>query len=266
MSALKRGTQATRGRLANERLVIEQLRTPKTVVEMLVGRATVLSLSQAPQCPVRLSRYHAKVLDVSDAQAFLAEAAQHRLGPLFSVTLALGLRLGEALGLQWRDVDFDAKTLRVARAAQWIKGELTYVEPKSERSRRTIPLPAFACEVLEKLRAERRAERFAKGRPWKDDAPVFASTVGTPIDDSNARKAFKEILNAAGLPHMRIHDLRHTCATLLLAQGVHPRVVMETLGHSQYSLTMDTYSHVLPVLERAAADQMDNVLRKALPA
>jgi integrase len=216
--------------------------------------------------PPRLTRYKARVLDVAEAQAFLAAAEQHKLGPLFSVTLAIGLRLGEALGLQWQDIDFGAKTLRVARAVQWIKKEMTYVEPKSERSRRTIPLPAFAYELLEKLRAECREERFAKGKRWKDDTPVFPSSVGTPLDESNVRKAFKAILESAGLPHMRIHDLRHTCATLLVAQGVHPRVVMETLGHSQISLTMDTYSHVLPVLERAAADGMDTLLRKALPA
>jgi len=89
---------------------------------------------------------------------------------------------------------------------------------------------------------------------------VFVSTIGTPLDDRNVRMAFADLLKTAKLPHMRIHDLRHTCASLLLPQGVHPRVVMETLGHSQNSLTMDTYTHVMPVLHRDAAAQMDAVL------
>jgi Site-specific recombinase XerD len=89
---------------------------------------------------------------------------------------------------------------------------------------------------------------------------VFTSTSGTPLDERNVRRAFKDILAAAKLPRIRIHDLRHTCASLLLAQGVHPRVVMETLGHSQISLTLDTYSHVLPALQQEAARQIDTLL------
>jgi integrase len=92
---------------------------------------------------------------------------------------------------------------------------------------------------------------------------VFPSTIGTPLDARNVVRQFQKLLHKAGLPHMRFHDLRHTCASLLLAQGVHPRVVMETLGHSQISLTMDTYSHVIPSLQREAADRMDALLNEA---
>ena len=105
-----------------------------------------------------------------------------------------------------------------------------------------------------------KTERLLAGERWRETGLVFTTTIGTPLDDRNVRKAFRELLDAAELPPMRIHDLRHTCASLLLAQGVHPRVVMETLGHSQISLTLDTYSHVMPTLERDAADRMDAVL------
>lgn len=98
------------------------------------------------------------------------------------------------------------------------------------------------------------------GARWQSTAFVFTSRIGTPLDDRNVRKAFSELLSAAKLPHIRIHDLRHTCASLLLAQGVHARVVMETLGHSQVSFTLDTYSHVLPALQQDAAAQMQQAL------
>jgi integrase len=89
---------------------------------------------------------------------------------------------------------------------------------------------------------------------------VFTSTIGSPLDERNVRRAFTAILKGAKLPSIRIHDLRHTCASLLLVQGVHPRVVMETLGHGQISLTLDTYSHVLPALQHEAARQIDTLL------
>ena len=117
-----------------------------------------------------------------------------------------------------------------------------------------------AVEALNRHRARQNRERLVAGAKWSNSGLVFTSTLGTPLDDSNVRRAFTELLGAAGLARMRIHDLRHTCASLLLAQGVHPRVVMEILGHSQISLTLDTYSHVLPALEREAANQMDAVL------
>lgn len=104
-------------------------------------------------------------------------------------------------------------------------------------------------------------ERPLAGGGWQSIGLVFASTIGTPLDDRNVRRAFRDVLAPAGLPQMRIHDLRHPCATLLLAQGVHPKAVQSILGHSQISLTMDTYSTLLPAVSRDAADQMDKVLR-----
>jgi integrase len=134
------------------------------------------------------------------------------------------------------------------------------VEPKSEQSRRTVALPEIAISIQKRHRTTQLEERLKAGSRWKDSGLVFVTTIGTALDDRNVRRAFKAVLKAAKLPTIRIHDLRHTCASLLLVQGVHPRVVMETLGHSQISLTLDTYSHVLPALQQEAARQIDSLL------
>ena len=122
-----------------------------------------------------------------------------------------------------------------------------------ERPEQTIvALPSFALDALKRQQERQRGERVLAGSKWVDTRLVFTTTIGTPLDERNVRRVFKEVLEAAELPALRIHDLRHTTATLLLTQGVHPRVVMETLGHSQISLTLDTYSHVLPGLQSEA--------------
>ena len=123
-----------------------------------------------------------------------------------------------------------------------------------------MTLPSFALEALKRQQERGRGERLLAGSKWVDTRLVFTSTIGTPLDERNVRRVFKAVLEAAGLPALRIHDLRHTTATLLLTQGVHPRVVMETLGHSQISLTLDTYSHVLPSLQAEAAHRMQEAL------
>jgi integrase len=192
-----------------------------------------------------------------DAKTFLEEAKKNRIGALFSVALAVGVRLGEALALGWDDVDLDAKTLRVRRALQRVGTELKFAEPKSERSRRTVSLPDFAVTALRRQRTAQKRERLKAGSWWVESGLVFTSTKGTALDERNVRREFNAILEAAELPSVRIHDLRHTCASLLLAQDVHPRVVMETLGHSQISLTLDTYTHIMPALGVEAATKMD---------
>ncbi|HYN10938.1 MAG TPA: site-specific integrase [Vicinamibacterales bacterium] len=141
-----------------------------------------------------------------------------------------------------------------------VKTSIQMVEPKSARSRRTIALPEVTVATLRAHRREQLESRLAAGSEWRDAGLVFTTSIGTPIEQSNLSKSFKALLKDAGLPPIRLHDLRHTAATLLLTQGVSPRVIMETLGHSQISLTMNTYSHVLPELQREAAAKMDAAL------
>jgi len=210
--------------------------------------------------PPKVTRYKVEALSAERATQIFAAVKGHRLEALFTVTLSIGLRQGEALALKWDDVNWTAAELKVHRALQRINGELTLIQPKSERSRRTIPLPSKTVEALRQHRARQGRERLLAGTDWKDEGFVFSTSVGTPMDGSNVTRIFQRLLKDAGLPPHRFHDLRHDCATLLLAQGVPMRVVMETLGHSQMSLTADTYSHVLPAMQRVAADRMDDIL------
>ena len=150
--------------------------------------------------------------------------------------------------------------VEVRRKLTKIKTTATLVEPKSSRSRRTIALPTIVLDALKAHRKRQLEARLAAGSLWQDQGFVFTTPIGTPADGRNLTRAFKALMKTAGLPAIRIHDMRHSCATLLLAQGVSPRVVMETLGHSQISLTMNTYSHVLPELQRDAADRMGRIL------
>jgi integrase len=199
--------------------------------------------------PPRIVHVPVQVLTPDQALVLLEAVAGSPIETLVRVALSLGLRQGEALGLRWQDVDFAARQLHVRHALQRVAGELTLVEPKSRSSRRTLPLPEALVAAL----------REHKDRqPGLPAAYLFTTAGGQPLDGTNVTKTFQKLLRAAGLPRMRFHDLRHSCASLLLAQGVSPRQVMETLGHSQISLTMNTYSHILP--NRETADVMDRVL------
>ncbi len=209
----------------------------------------------------RGARIEPKVLTPDEARQLLDAARGDRLEALYSVALALGLRQGEALGLKWSDIDLDAGILRVRRAAQRIPQQGTQlVETKTVRSRRTLVVPPVVVSALRTHRVRQNLERLAAGERWVDNDLVFATTTGTLSDGPNVTHRFRRLLKKAGLPPMRFHDLRHACASLLLVQGVHPRVVMETLGHSQISLTMNTYSHVLPALQHEAAEKMEAAL------
>jgi integrase len=200
-----------------------------------------------------------------EAQRFLEAAKGHRLGALFSAALALGLRKGEALGLQWGALDLERGTLSVRQSLARLKmpgekkGRLELKEPKRS-SRRTLNVPGLVLSELLAHRRRQEEERKLAGSRWRDADFVFTTGIGTPLEPRNLERAFAEILKAAKVPHIRIHDLRHTAATLLLAQGVHPRVVMELLGHSGIAITMNIYSHVVPALRKDAAEQMNAIL------
>ncbi|MFC2043129.1 tyrosine-type recombinase/integrase [Chloroflexota bacterium] len=171
-----------------------------------------------------------------------------RLSPLYVTAIATGMRQGELLGLMWEDVDLDNGVIHVKRTAQtiWKKGTVIS-DTKTDRSRRSIPLPQFAVEAL-------------KNKPRTSDF-VFPSTVGTPIPARNLLRHWHNTREKIDQPDMRFHDLRHTSATLLLQAGVHPKVVQERLGHSRISMTLDTYSHVVPSMQEEAANQLQAILK-----
>ena len=208
----------------------------------------------------RLQKKEVRTFTPEEARTFLEVIRGDRLEALFSITLALGLRQGEVLGLRWQDIDFDSRTLRVSVALQRIDKEFQLVEPKTERSRRTLPLTETIYSTLRAHRSRQLEEKLAAGPYWPENGLVFTTRIGTPLEPRNVVRKYKALLKKAELPLYRFHDLRHACASFLIAQGVPARTVMEILGHSQISLTMNTYAHVMPAMKQDAVDLMDAIL------
>jgi integrase len=200
-------------------------------------------------------------LSAQEVKRVMATAQEHRNAARWTVAMAVGLRQSEALALCWADVDLEHATLTVRRGVHRVRGQgLVYEEPKADRSRRTVALPAPLVEALRAHRAAQLEERLAAGAEWVDLDLVFAQRNGKGIERKCDWRAWKALLRKAGVRDIRVHDGRHTAATLLLSEGVHPRVVMEVLGHAQMRTTTDTYSHVMPALGRDAADRMGKAL------
>lgn len=205
-------------------------------------------------------RQEVEPLTPEEAKQLLATAADHPWEALWTLYIGLGLRRGEALGLTWGDIDLEAGRLRIVQSLQRSRGELRLKSPKTDTSRRRIVLPAFCTDALRRHHTSERVKLASLGLPMGSETLAFTSQVGTPIEPRNVNRAFVALLDCAGLRRVKLHDLRHTCASLLLAQGVAPRVVMELLGHSAIAVTMNTYSHVIPALQDESAQQMDALL------
>lgn len=212
--------------------------------------------------PIPIDPPRIAVWTVDETQQFLTASRTHWLWPLFATLVATGLRSGEALGLSWEHVDFERGTLVILHQLQRSAGTWRLLPPKSRQSRRTIPLSALAREALEQQRAQQlvwRASPAWQGNPW---GLVFTTHTGTPLDARNVRHVFVRLIRQAGVPPMRLHDLRHLCATLALQAGTDLKVVSALLGHSQLSVTADYYAHVqLPLLAQAVT-QIDQLLRQ----
>ena len=211
----------------------------------------------------RQNKKEMKALSPEQAGRFLEATIYSPHKALFSLLISSGVRPGEALGLKWDDVDFENKRIIVRRALSSVSGGgWKLEEPKTSRSRRTIPLPLTTMKDLREHEKDQAAEKL-KSEPGKynDQGFVFAYKNGEPLTLRNlTRRHFKPLLEKAGLPDIRLYDLRHTCATLLLSAGENPKVVSERLGHASVTLTLDTYSHVLPDMQESAASKLENML------
>lgn len=211
--------------------------------------------------PPRAERREMRALSSAEVGRLTAGTAEDPLGPLFAVAVGSGLRLGELLGLRWSDVDLDGRSLVVRRSLARTYGDgWAVAEPKTARSRRTVMLPAIALEALRRQKARQAAARLAAGTAWQDRAGVvFTDAVGRVVHPRAASKGFRAAADRLGLP-VRLHDLRHTAASLMLGAGVPLKVVSEALGHSSIAITADVYAHVTPELRREAADALDRAL------
>jgi integrase len=201
--------------------------------------------------PPKVKQKEMSVWDADQAARFLDVARGHRWEALFYLAVTTGMRQSELLGLFWTDLDWDAKKLYIQR--QYYRGRLT--ELKRASSRRPIALGDLALQKLGERRAIQARER-AQG-DWEEQGFIFTGRGGVPASRIVLSQTFKKLTADAGLTEIRFHDLRHTAATLMLAQGVHPKVVSERLGHSNIRITLATYSHVLPSLQEDVADRLD---------
>jgi integrase len=206
-------------------------------------------------------RKEMRTLSADDLARFL-DAKTTPYYPIFYTACYTGMRRSELLGLQWQDVDLILGEVSVRRTLHNVKGKVYLRPPKTAKSKRLIPLPPSATLVLRQHREQREADRELLGKPLTGEDFVFARADGSLLHPTIVTHAWEKLVRRLGLRGVRLHDARHTHASLMLKAGVHPKVVQERLGHSTIAITLDTYSHVAPGLQEAAARKFDDVVKQ----
>ena len=211
----------------------------------------------------RRAHFEIKPLTMEQANILLDAAKKDDFEALWVLALTTGMRRGELLALKWQDINFEQAMLQVRRIFTRAPGN-RYIEaePKTEKSRRSIMLTSFTVEALRRHRIKQLETKLQMGEVWQEHDLVFCTSLGTPLNPNRALELFKRLLKKAGLPDMRLHDLRHSIATILLSMGIHPKVVQELLGHNRIQETVDTYSQVLPTIHKEAIKKLEDVLWK----
>jgi integrase len=250
-----------RVRTLSAQTVLHHHRVLNTALRQAVKKGILLRNPLEAVEPPKPQRRQMQTLPGEQVAGLLAAAEGSRLHAPLQLAVATGMRRGELLGLHWRDADLDAGKLGVRCSLQTLKGEPEPIikSPKSGKSR-TISLPAFAVDALKKHRADQAADKLLQGRDYQDNDLVFCEEDGQPWKPNAFSGLWDRFRAKHGIPY-RFHDLRHTCATLMLEAGVHPKVVQEMLGHSTIAITMDLYSHVSPNLQEEAALKLDAILQ-----
>jgi integrase len=219
------------------------------------------NVAEAVKAP-QVRREEIKPLSPEQARTLLKAAREDRIEALYVLAVTAGLRQGELLGLKWEDVDLNRSVLQVRCTLAGTRGgSPVFGIPKTPKSRRGVRLTAGATEALRRHRTAQKEQRRKLGTLWQDHGLVFTTQIGTPLNRHNVTtRSFKPLLKQTGLPEIRFHDLRHTCATLMLVGGIHPKVVQEMLGHANVTITLDTYSHLLPDMQDIAVEKLDELL------
>ena len=250
----KKGGLSARSVLYHHRILSEAL---SHAVKMGVVARSVADLVDPP----RPARAKMPTLTPEEIGRFLDASKETSYYVFFSTLLYTGLRRGELLALRWRNIDLNTASLCVVETAYKLSnGQYVIKEPKTPHSRRTVSLPPSLVVLLREYRVDQELLQIRLGSTIGDDDFVFSRPDGIPLNPNAVTLAFKRIIHKAGLSHMRLHDLRHTHATLMLKAGIHPKIVSERLGHANIGITLDTYSHVLPGLQEAAAERFDQLL------
>ena len=205
-----------------------------------------------------------RALDEKETAALLKLVHGTRLYMPILLGISGGMRRGEILALRWHDLDLETGHAVICRSLEQTREGLRFKLPKTDRGRRTVVLPSFTCDALRTHRLERAKQRLAIGPAYHDNDLVCSREDGSPWPPDMLSTAFGALVRRSGLSHVRFHDLRHTHATQLLKQGVHPKIVSERLGHSNIGITLDTYSHVLPGMQEDAIADFDIHFRVSL--
>ena len=211
----------------------------------------------------RLNQREMTVLSKEEAIHFLNASKDERLSVLFSFLLLSGCRPEEALGLMWKDLDFEKSTVIIRRVLIRFRkgGGFEFNQPKTKKSNRTIPLPVPLMKDLKEHQIRQNKEKTDLAKKWTDFDLVFPSQIGTPLTMPRVTRVFQRIKKTAEIEKpLRLYDLRHSTATLLLQANVNPKVVSERLGHATITLTLDVYSHVLPTMQEQATQHLEDMI------
>lgn len=201
-----------------------------------------------------------RVWSAAELRRFLGHVADDRLRVMWLTFASTGMRRGEVLGLRWGDVDLEAGRLAIRQTLLAIRHVLSYSEPKTKRGRRLVSLDPVTWSALRDHRKAQIEERLRAGSAWVDSGLVFTNEIGEPIHPDRVTKLFGRLASQAGLPRIRLHDLRHGWATLAFEAGEHPKAVSEQLGHSTVSLTLDTYTHAIPAMQQEMAERVARLI------
>jgi integrase len=224
--------------------------------------AGLISVNPAARVPLpQIHRREFRALSAMEFHALLAVTTDPLCYCLWTLLGTTGLRSGEALGLTWQRLDLDAGTLQVAASLSRVDGSWQLHEPKSKNSRRLVYLPRSVVDLLRRQRQQQRLDRTAAALRWSNEWDlVFTTPTGAPLWRQELARFLDRDLDRAGLPRIRIHDLRHTAATIALSRGIHAKIVQEMLGHSSVSITLDLYAHTTPAMHRHVAEMFDELL------
>ena len=227
----------------------------------------IRNVSDATTLP-RKEQKEMRVLSIQEQAKFMNILDSDRLGFAYMFDLATGLRVGELLALRWKDVDLENGVIKIKQAVSRVKNydpnvttktKLIIQEPKTKKGQRSIPLPNIITALLKKHQLRQKEEKLLYANKYQDNDLVFCTKIGTYLEPRNLSRTFYTLVANAGIDPANMHALRHSFATRLLEANEHPKVVQEMLGHSSITLTLDTYSHVMPELKQAAAEKLNDL-------
>lgn len=250
---------------AEERLSSSRIRGIHTIIFMALKQAVrwrllARNVSEDVSSLPRDSQPHERqTLTPEQAQKLLDAAKGHRLEAMITLALATGMRRGELLALRWQDIDLHHRSLSVRRSVSRLPGGHRVHEPKTASGKRSITLPPFVIEALQQHRIRQLETKLKAGPEWEEHDLVFCNIYGRFLNSASLYDLFTSLVKKAGLPRMRFHDLRHSAATILMAMKVPIKVIQELLGHSNITITLNVYGHVLPSMQDEAMDKMERL-------